>query len=245
MPNRAARTTVYRALATVETELGRPAAAAMAWREAVRLDPDSASLRVGYALALARHGKQDQAKQEIDQTVKQAPDDPTTRQMVGKAWLQLGSTASAVEQLEQALKLDHDNTSIRFDFAVALQLNGNLASAIQHYNAVLGSNETQWSSRAANNLAWLYATEANAEVRDGQQAVKLAEQACQLSQQRNPTHLGTLGSAYAEAGRFTEAIATTQRALRLANGRGADDLAVSLRRRILLYRKGQPYHQPP
>ncbi len=59
---------------------------------------------------------------------------------------------------------------------------------------------------ALNNLAMLRASCKQPEFRNGREAVQLAEAACRLSGRRNPSLLGTLAAAYAEAGRFPEAV---------------------------------------
>src|SRR5438876_804786 len=68
-----------------------------------------------------------------------------------------------------------------------------------------------------NNLAWVLATFPETWIRNGNQALSLAKRANQLSGDKNPAILRTLGAAYAENGRFTEARVTAERGLQLAN----------------------------
>ena len=56
--------------------------------------------------------------------------------------------------------------------------------------------------------------------------------------------VGTLAAAYAEAGRFDEAIATGQKACALASESGETNLLKSNQALIALYQKHQPYHEP-
>ncbi len=97
---------------------------------------------------------------------------------------------------------------------------------------------------AANNLAWLRATDPDPGLRDGAQAVTLAQIPIELSP-NNPSWLDTLAAAYAEAGRFAEAVQTAERALRLAVAKGDRSLAAAIETHLQLYRKQEPYHQPP
>jgi hypothetical protein len=69
----------------------------------------------------------------------------------------------------------------------------------------------------------------------------LARRAVQLSDGRNPAILGTLAAAYAEAGRFSEAVKTVEQALALATSQNNASLAETLRTRIKLYQAGSPY----
>jgi len=56
--------------------------------------------------------------------------------------------------------------------------------------------------------------------------------------------LGTLAAAYAEAGRFSDAIKAAQKSLQLATATG-DERSAAINRQLLgLYRAGKPYHEP-
>ena len=95
-----------------------------------------------------------------------------------------------------------------------------------------------------NNLAWLLATHPSAKVRDGAQAVSLAERACGLTGHTNLALLSTLAAAYAEAGRFADAVTTQQKVCRLAVARSQGAQPQSSRQRLELYLSGQPYRSP-
>jgi hypothetical protein len=56
---------------------------------------------------------------------------------------------------------------------------------------------------------------------------------------------GTLAAAYAEAGRFSEAVETARRALNLALAQGNTALADALRKKIALYEAGLAYREKP
>ena len=96
---------------------------------------------------------------------------------------------------------------------------------------------------ACNNRAWLLATSPNASIRDGAAAIELARRANQLSENTQPGVLDTLAAAYAEAGRFPEALATARKALGLAKQQNDQALADVLRTRIALYETGKPYRE--
>ena len=98
---------------------------------------------------------------------------------------------------------------------------------------------------ALNNLAWILAANLDPQLRNGPEAVKFAEQACQLTESKEPLLVGTLAAAYAEAGRFPEAIQLASRALEFANNKGDKTLADVLRSRLKLYQANLPYHESP
>ena len=95
-----------------------------------------------------------------------------------------------------------------------------------------------------NDLAWALATNPNVSVRNGEEAVELARRAVKLSGGRNPAILGTLAAAYAEAGRFPEAVETGRKALELATRQKQQALLESIRAKLLLYEAKVPYREP-
>jgi len=96
---------------------------------------------------------------------------------------------------------------------------------------------------ALRNLAWLLATSPEPKVRDGGQAIVVAERANQLTGYENPIALDTLAAAYAEAGRFDNAVATESRAVELARAADKNDLADRFAARLALYRENKPFHR--
>ena len=84
-------------------------------------------------------------------------------------------------------------------------------------------------AEAQKNMAWILATCPDARFRNGAEAVKLAERANELTKGRNPVMAVTLAAAYAEVGRFSDAIKTAEVAYRLANDSGNVALARAAR----------------
>ncbi len=95
-----------------------------------------------------------------------------------------------------------------------------------------------------NNLAWSLATSPEATNRNGALAVKLAEDACRRTNYRVTLMVGTLAAAYAEAGRFDEAISTAQRASLMAVKDGETNLFQRNQELLELYQNHQAYHEP-
>ena len=95
-----------------------------------------------------------------------------------------------------------------------------------------------------NNLAWKLATSEKTSIRNGTRAVQLAEHACELTQYGVTPMVGTLAAAYAEAGRFDDAMAAAQKACALATAAGDRDLLEKNQKLLVLYRARQPYHEP-
>ena len=74
--------------------------------------------------------------------------------------------------------------------------------------------------------------------------LRLAQQALQLAGSESPQLLDTLAAAYAEAGRFDEAVATARKALTAATQANKEQLAKDIQGRLELYAARQPYRSP-
>lgn len=91
------------------------------------------------------------------------------------------------------------------------------------------------SAWACNTLAWTYATAADANKRNAEKAVTLAEKAYSLD--NDDAIRDTLAAAYAEAGRFADAVREQQA---IVDG-GATDPQFS--DRLELYKQGKPFRE--
>jgi hypothetical protein len=94
-----------------------------------------------------------------------------------------------------------------------------------------------------NYLAWLLATSPDAQIRDGVQAVQYAGRACELTHYGVPLFVDTLAAAYAEAGRFDDAISMAEKACALATATSDQGLLKRNQDLLALYRTHQPYHE--
>jgi hypothetical protein len=94
-----------------------------------------------------------------------------------------------------------------------------------------------------NNLAWQLATSPDPKIRDGIQAVQLAQRACEQTHFEKTVFLGTLAAAYAEAGKFDDAIATAERACNLAAKNGETNLLLQNQELLARYRAHQTARQ--
>lgn len=121
-----------------------------------------------------------------------------------------------------------------------LAAQGRFEEAVRCYESALKIDPEDPS--ALNNFGWLLATCPEKSFRNGSRAISLAERANGFTGGENPEVLDTLAAAYAEAGRYPEAISTARRALDLSTGQ--DSVAKSVRMRLRLYEAGLPYHEP-
>jgi len=99
---------------------------------------------------------------------------------------------------------------------------------------------------ARNNLAWLLSTNSNDEIRNGKEAIQLLEglEDQNLNKDEKATSLDTLAAAYAETGRFEDAVSAQQRALNVVLEMNSDNERVNgFKKRIEIYRNGNAWRE--
>lgn len=189
-----------------------------------------ALLHNNLANALAQKGLIDEAIVHYRKAVQLRDDFADAHSNLATMLAQKGETAEAIAQYEKALAIPPEDAAAHLRLAATLLQTGREDEAIAHYRRAL--EITPRSVAALNALAWVLATSPNVSVRNGRDAVALAEKANQLSDQKNPVVLRTLAASYAESGRFSEAVVAAQRALHSAND---PTLVHILEREIKLY----------
>jgi TPR repeat protein len=102
----------------------------------------------------------------------------------------------------------------------------------------------QGDSVGKNSAAWLLATSPDARLRDANEAVKWAEDACAQTSYKEPAFMDTLAAAYAEQARWDAAVQTEQKAIQLlTDGRAPQTKIDDYKSRLALYQESKPYHQ--
>ena len=162
---------------------------------------------------------------------------------LGDALMQARRPREAIAQYQAVLRIQPRSAEALFKLGKALADDGRAAEAIPYYEEAL--RVVPWAIPTLNDLAWILATSPVASLRNGLRAVELAEKAKQISGGRNASVLDTLAAAYAEAGRFPQAVETARAGLALATNRDNEGLADGLWKRLALYEAGLPYRQTP
>jgi tetratricopeptide (TPR) repeat protein len=203
---------------------------------AVTANNDVAENNLG--IVFLRQGKVDQAISLLQAAVDLRPDNSPAHENLAKALLQKGQVADALVHYRKLLKLQPDNIEVHNIVGTALIQQGRIREGVEEWQKVLAIQPD--NGNAMSNLAWVFATSPEDSLRDGAQAVQLAEQALRISGGRIPVIFRTLAAAYAEKGMFAQAIQTAQRGIELANGQGNSRLAAELQTNIGLYQDGKP-----
>jgi tetratricopeptide (TPR) repeat protein len=221
---------------------GRADEAVTHYQAALRIQPDFAEAHNNLGNALLQKGRLDEAVTHYQAALRIQPDFAEAHNNLGNALLQMGRVDEAITHLQKALQLKPDYAEAHYNLGNALLQKDKVDEAIAHYQKALQIKPAYAATQ--NKLAWILATCPKASLRNGDQAVELAQKANALTGGENPTILHTLAAAFAEAGRFSEGVETAQRALRLAEVQSNASLAGQLRLEMKFYQEGGPFHTP-
>ena len=112
---------------------------------------------------------------------------------------------------------------------------GHISQAIDEYRAALRINPGL--TEPLTELAWTLSTSPSASLRNADEAVALGERARSATNGRDVLALDALGAAYANAGRFDDAVRTIDAALQLipsdATGRRGHTASASRAARVV------------
>jgi tetratricopeptide (TPR) repeat protein len=162
----------------------------------------------------------------------------------------LRRAASAEETFEEAMKTyatalarSPNDWQIHDHLAAILLRRGKVAEAVEHWREAVRLLPTNIDT--LHQLATVLATSPIASVRNGPEAVGLAERAVMLAGGGEPMFLDTLAAAHAEAGNLAKAIETARQAIALASRQQKQSLIATLQAKIADYeRRARRASQP-
>jgi protein O-mannosyl-transferase len=227
-------------MAIVLTERHKLAAAAEHYTEVLRVKPEAAA-HYDLANVLREQGKTPEAIEQYTAAVRLRPKFIEARNNLGLSLAEQGKLAEAREQLEQALVVKSDFAKAHFNLGRVLAREGKAAEAAKHFARAIQLRPED--GEFTGGYAWFLATGTDPRERDGPRAVVLAEKACKLTHERDARIVSTLAAAYAEAGRFTDAVDAARRAIRVAHASEQEPLIPDIEQRLQLYESGRPFHE--
>jgi protein O-mannosyl-transferase len=202
------------------------------------VEPGNALLHTAWGKVSLEQGRLDEAGAHFAVSVRGDPRAAEAHVFWGVALAAQGHLDAAADQVSQALRLEPTSSFAHTQMGLILSQQDRTSEAIREYQEALQLQPD--SVEALNNLAWLLATHEDPAVRNGAEAVKYAERACELTKHQQSVLLGTLAAAYAEHGQFAEAIKMAQQAINLAEAAGQKDVASRNRDLLQSYRAGKP-----
>ena len=209
------------------------------WSHALAITPDSDVAHAGLAGILLVRGQTDAAIEHYERALSLRDGNVAAHYGLAMALAQERKVDAAIAHFQKALSIQPDNIQVSNYLGGLFANKGELSSAIAVWRQTLSFDAD--NADAAGSLAWVLATASDAEFRDGQEAITLAQCAIR-SGGENPIVLRTLAAALAENNRFTEAVEAAERGERMADAAGDSNMADNLRRCAELFRHGEPLH---
>jgi len=206
------------------------------WRHTLAVTPDSDVAHAGLGGILFVRGQIDESIDHYERALRLRDGNVAAHFGLGRALAAKQKTDPAIFHFQKALSIQPDNIGASNDLGVMFASKGEIREAISAWEQSLSFDPD--NADAANNIAWVRATATDPDLRDGREALELAQRALR-SGGENPVALRTLAAAQAENGQLAEAIATCRRGEELAQKNGDRAMAESLHRCAESFRRGE------
>ena len=210
-----------------------------ATNEALALRPDYPEARYNLGMIRMKRGDVAGALGEFREALRLRPDYAEALVNQGVLLAQSGRSEEAAVSYQEAIRVRPSSVQAYNNLALLLAGFGRRREALEVLRTGLGAAPGQ--VRLASAMTWILATSPEPDVRSGDEAVAIGEQAAAATGRRDPHVLDTLAAGYAEAGRFKEARTTAKEAITAARANGDESLSREIATRLALYEKGQPY----
>jgi tetratricopeptide (TPR) repeat protein len=221
---------------------GNMAGAFETWKKAIATDPDDARVNNGMGVALTAAGRPTEATFYLKKATQVNPNFLEAFYNLGAAEMQEHRVEGAIDAWQNAVRIYPGFFQGHEGLGFAYYMQGKQRESLAQLRLALDGEPDRVS--VLTLAASLMATSADATIRNGPEAVTLAERARDLTQAQDISVLDTLSASYAETGRFEQAKNAVGQALALAEKQGDADLAAKLRAHQARYEANQKLREP-
>ncbi len=213
------------------------------WSDCVAKSPNRP--RSNYNLANAFYDKANyqQAINYYNKTLLLDPNRFDAYEGLSLAYLSEKKLQQANDYADKAIALNPKTARACYVKGLALYRQNQSDKAFLYWTKAIQSNLD--SPELLNNLAWLMATSPDKKILNPPESLRLAEKANKITDYKQPDFLDTLAAAYAADNQFDLAVQTAQKAIELAQARGNNKLAETIKSRLNLYKMRQPFIDTP
>ena len=191
-------------LADLLKENGDLQASAEQYLFLLRFNPDRVRLHNEYGNVLMEERRLDEAISEFRLAVDLNPDDAESQIFLGTALARNGDLDGAREQFQEVIAKNPEDPTRREQIGYAYMQLKDEPDAIDELKRALEIEPN--SPQALNNLAWIYATALDRELRNPREALVLAQRAVESSPRPIAAFLDTLAEALLLNGQAAEAL---------------------------------------
>jgi protein O-mannosyl-transferase len=231
----------YTAVGGVLLKQGQWAQAMEYFRIAREMEPTFADVYFSIGVAMSQKGQVAEAITNLEEAVRLKPFYPEAQLNLALMLQTAGQLEQSIAIYEQLLRVQPRSDQAHLGIGNALMTRGRVNEALDHLHEAIRLNPQ--SSAAMARLAWILATHPDPNIRDGSQAVRLAEQSCNMSGYSHTESLITLSAAYAENAQFSPAVHIADQALRSAHLKHETHLIPMIENLRNLYQTEQPHRE--
>ena len=212
-------------------------------QEAVEIDPNNPIANSDLGMALAVMGNKNDAIPYLQKATRLDGDFLLAYYNLGNALAAAGREDEAIDAWLNTVRIQPHFMEGRENLGYAYYKQAKFTDSLAQLRLELDSTPDRLFalSLAATQLA----TCPDDSIRNGAEALTLADRANSLSGGKNPVILDALSAAYAESGRFDKAVETEKQALDLASQGGDTSVAATLKAHLEKYSSNQPLREPP
>ena len=185
-----------------------------AYRRAIAARPDYATAHNNVGALLEASGAPIEALAHYRLAVQYDPGNASAFYNLAHVLQGQGVLEEAIVHYRRSMELNPSDPETYLNLGRIYVMQQRFAQAVDHYRQALALDGSY--PPALLDLAWVRAGAPDAQYRDGEEAIGLAQRAGALVGQDHPMALDPLAAAYAEAGRFQDATATAVRAVEQA-----------------------------
>ncbi len=210
------------------------------YSRALEIDPDYFPSLVNRASIYQKQKKFKLSIIDLNRAINLQKDSYDAYLSRGKAYYKLKKYDVAIEDFDMVVRLNPEIEEAYLYRGNIWYLKCNIEKVIKNYSmaiSLLPNDQNEY-----NELAWIFATVKDEKYRDGKKAVKYALKASELGY--NYKNLDTLSAAYAEYGRFEDAIKIQNKAINLCVAeKDCGERLPQLLNRLEYYKKKEPWRE--
>ncbi len=206
-------------------------------KKAININPQESILYTWLGNCYARLRQHKEAVDTYSQATKINPNDFQTLSFMGQCYNMLGDYQKAKDCLEKAIKIEPKNSYAHASLGHTYLSKDQYANAIDAYVTAISLEPN--NPLLLCDLAHLRSTCPEAKFRNGEEAVNLAQKACELTNYESDVCVAVLAAAYAEVGDFDKAIEYQEKAIELADADGKIEYA----KRLDSYKAKKPWRE--
>ncbi len=207
--------------------------------EAIRLAPKNLNYRFSRSAVYDYEKRPSESIADLTEVLRLDPRNEEALLDRGVAYRTAKDYSRSLADFTELIRVTQEGGAYR-ERARTYFRSGNYTLALADYKQASGFPGGTVRSRA-RPLAWLLATCPDPQFRNGAEAVAQAMKDCEPNGCHDALRLDTLAAAYAEAGKFGEAVRYERQALDLNEGDA--EWRAELEKRMALYQERQPYRE--